>query len=187
MSDDELFFVCMADLLSKDKSVKDLATAIEAGGIYGWDEFGRFRHFVSTPTVPCEHVRKALRVLAGHYQRLNDPFHQWSPSDEDPEGNPLYQFGWPATRLPKWPVANSSPELVTGSKNSGDSGTINIIAVLLDIIAGRSGWAPHPQWQSEAALIDCIVQRYGDFRGLSERNLQAKFAAGKRQLAASNR
>lgn len=59
----------------------------------------------------------------------------------------------------------------------------NIIAVLLEVIAGRvPSIESHPSFSSEAKLIETIDQYYRGYPGLSKSNLQRKFPEAKRSL-----
>jgi hypothetical protein len=60
---------------------------------------------------------------------------------------------------------------------------LNIIAALLDVINGRApGVDAHPEFESEARLIEYLDEKYQGFYGLSSSNLQRKFPEAKRSL-----
>ena len=52
----------------------------------------------------------------------------------------------------------------------------NIIAALLECILGESGNDPHPSFRNVTDLAAKISEYYGDYDGLSRRNLDEKFA-----------
>lgn len=60
---------------------------------------------------------------------------------------------------------------------------LNIIGALLGIILGRSpNGKPYSQFNSQQSVIDAIQANFGDKNGLSKRNLEEKFAEGKRSV-----
>ncbi|VVN70325.1 hypothetical protein [Pseudomonas fluorescens] len=59
----------------------------------------------------------------------------------------------------------------------------NIIGVLVDLILDHSpAGKPLSVFKNQAAIVDAIVARHKDVRGLSKRTLDEKFAAAKRSL-----
>lgn len=62
---------------------------------------------------------------------------------------------------------------------------LNIIGALLDVINGRApGVNAHPEFVSEAKLIEYLGEKYQGIYGLSSSNLQRKFPEAKRSLQA---
>ena len=60
---------------------------------------------------------------------------------------------------------------------------LNIIAALLDLLLGKSlSGQPLSKFGSQQAVIDGITVRHGGVDGLSQSNLEKKFAAAKRVL-----
>ena len=59
----------------------------------------------------------------------------------------------------------------------------NIIVALLDYIQGNvPGIGKHPEFKSEAKLIEAIAEKYGGYAGLAKRTLEEKFAAAKKNF-----
>lgn len=81
---------------------------------------------------------------------------------------------------------NELSQKVAGQGAPGDraeSTYQNIIAALLDVIAGKlPNVEAHPSFSSEAKLIETIDQQYRGYSGLSKSNLQRKFPEAKRSL-----
>lgn len=95
------------DLFVRNRSVSDmnLATAIEAEGIYTWDKYGRFlKCEVGDGTLLAE---KALELLA-HIHEVRDKFINYPQAILTPDRDVknaidqslLDSFGWPAQLLP---------------------------------------------------------------------------------------
>ncbi len=60
---------------------------------------------------------------------------------------------------------------------------LNIIGGLLEIMLGKSpSGVAHSVFDGQSAIIDSLVVHFPDKPGLSKRNLEAKFAEGKRSL-----
>lgn len=58
-----------------------------------------------------------------------------------------------------------------------------IIAALLEYISGKTpGIDKHPSFEGESKLIEKIVELYGEYRGISKRNLEDKFPKAKASL-----
>ena len=176
-------YIQMYDLLrSRGISPGTLATAIEKVGIYGWDRYGRFKHFAhdSPWAVP------AFNALAGQAQH-DDPA-SMEPIDHD-DGTGVYcRYGWPADKLPDFaaieagaPPAPERPGVNAKSENS----TLAIVGGLLEFIKGELGTRPHPEFASEAQLIELLADQLKGYPGTSRRNLQDKFAAAKKLLESS--
>lgn len=62
-------------------------------------------------------------------------------------------------------------------------GFLNIIGALVGLLLGHApNGKPYSQFQTQQAIIDAIHGNYGEHAGLSQRNLEDKFAEGKRTL-----
>lgn len=169
-------------LYGSGKSPGTLATAIEKAGIYGWDRYGRFKHF--KPNEPEVHL--ALDALAWQARHEDDPD---SPSPMFDEGiNALSRFGWPANEQPDFAAIEAgalpAPERPHVNQKSENS-TLAIVGSLLAFIKGELGTPPHPEFASEAQLIVLLAQQCRGYHGMSARNLQDKFAAAKKLLESS--
>lgn len=169
-------------LLDEGVSTGTLATAIEQGGIWGWDRYARFTRF--EPASP--HAGKALDLVAAQaaWSQSGGPDDQ-SPVDEavGPD-NPFVLFGWPEDNVPDFGAIESGqtkvprPQSVAKSENAN----LAIIGHLLAFIQGKLTPRSHPDYGSEADLIKLLSDYNGQFPGLGRSNLQAKFAAAKRHL-----
>ncbi len=66
------------------------------------------------------------------------------------------------------------------------SAYLNIIGALLGLLMGKSpSGKPYSEFQNQQAIIDSVHANFGEAPGLSERNLQDKFALSKRVLRGS--
>ena len=158
-----------------------LATAIESGGIYGWDRYGRFKRFEAN----APEVHPALNALAGQAQHEDDPD---SPSPMFDEGTDAFnRFGWPANELPDFAAIEAgmppAPPRPQPSRRSEDA-TLAIVGALLDFIKGKVGESrkAHPSYESETQLAELIAGELGEFPGLSKSNLQKKFTLAKKLI-----
>lgn len=62
---------------------------------------------------------------------------------------------------------------------------LHIVAALLRLLLGQSpSGQPYSSFRSEDAIMSALIATHGHRLGISERTLQAKFAAAKRALAA---
>ena len=63
---------------------------------------------------------------------------------------------------------------------------LNVVGVLLDVILGTSpDGTANPIFETQAKLIDQILEHHGGKAGISQRNLDGKFADAKRNLKGS--
>lgn len=85
-------------------------------------------------------------------------------------------------------VDNLSAQL-QGSDTPGERAEttyLNIIAALLDVIAGNlPSIVKHPSFESEAKLIEAIDEHFRGYGGLSKSNLSRKFPEAKRTMRAT--
>lgn len=118
-------FVTLGDLINEDIPIAALATAIEIGGIYSWDRFGRYG---KTGDVNMAFV---LDLLAKQYrwvmdpcvERLRDPrspLEQYeeppnNPDDAEDWVNPFDQFGWMKNERPDFDNIHQ-PQIENGLK-----------------------------------------------------------------------
>ena len=78
----------------------------------------------------------------------------------------------------KQPQYKSNP-LSEREKNSH----LNVISALLHVVLGKDGVAPHPDFDSEAQLINHITQTYSDCgEGLAKSTLEKRFSEAKKAL-----
>jgi hypothetical protein len=79
----------------------------------------------------------------------------------------------------------SVPEPVSAPMLSERSETtyLHIVAALLRLLLGQSpSGQPYSSFRSEDAIMSALIAMHGHRLGISERTLQAKFAAAKRAL-----
>ena len=90
-----------------------LATAIEQGGIWGWDRYGRFRNL----PYGSEEAQEALDIIAEEYAYSNQTPYQVDDESEfyrdliDPL-DPAFGFGWAKAVLPSFlrdPSSTANP------------------------------------------------------------------------------
>lgn len=66
----------------------------------------------------------------------------------------------------------------------GETAYLHIIGALLQLLLGQSpSGQPYSSFRSEDAIMSALVATHGRRLGISERTLQAKFAAAKRALS----
>jgi len=198
---DQSKLVTLFDLLRDGYTPAQLATAIEAHGVTGWDRFGRFGPFKPT----SDGARSALDSLADYqlvlntaYDRADQELSNLQPGDiftgvEDPldsifddERNvDLHRFGWPPDTLPPIDrtVRHPPPPKSKVSTRSADE-TLNALGGLLLVLRDLHKSGKTMMMPAEKALIGKIVEKYPRFPGLSESNLINKFAASKKIVEA---
>jgi len=93
-SDEGNPFCSVRQLLGIGQTVGELATAIEAEGIYTWDRFGRYRKY----TTGSVEVGRCLNFLANEFE-LRTSGLRISEVSENVEDE-LEEFGWAASALP---------------------------------------------------------------------------------------
>lgn len=177
--------VTLADKLDEGVAIGTLATAIEKYGIWGWDRYGRSRHF----SHDSEKGKEALDLLAAQSNFMGDSEQELSPLDEGQLQpiSPYDTFGWKESEVPDFEAIEREdpgpppPRPQSASKSA--NAYLVVIGVLLEFIKGGRGSAKkHPSFESEAALIREIVKNNQEVAGLGERALQDKFAYAKRTL-----
>lgn len=183
MEADESELITLADLIvGKGVTVGVLATAIETHGIQGFDRFGRFRSWPPD----SDGAKRALELLAIQWAHP-DGYDEMSPADHDQGDTEYSNFGWPRGELPDFKalsrdviVAPARPQSVKKRENA----ELAIIGMLLRFIRGELSRNKHPDFSSEAELINVLDDQRdsGRYPGLSRSNLAGKFAAAKKVL-----
>lgn len=196
---DQPKLVTLFHLLRDGCTPAQLATAIEAHGVTGWDRFGRFGPFKPT----SDGARSALDSLADYQSAVNDAYERADqelanlepedpyPSVDDPcdflaehtHTVALHHFGWPSDKLPPIDrtIQHPPPPKSKVSTRSDDE-TINALGGLLLVLRDLHKSGKTMMMPSEAALIKKILEKYPRFPGLSNSNLINKFAAGKQSV-----
>ena len=93
-SDEGNPFCSVRQLLAIGETVGELATAIEADGIYTWDRFGRYRKYI----VDTVEVKKCLDLLANEFELMISGLGM--PKSQRDFEDPLEEFGWAIDALP---------------------------------------------------------------------------------------
>ena len=114
-----------------------IATAIESSGMYGWDQYGRFRPY----TNDSPEAKDALRLIAnvyrfesGSYEPDEDRQHPLDSCAGDFD-NPFQMYGWPGDLKPPFRSEEFNRHREVPSSATGDSKTnitlLVIVAALL--------------------------------------------------------
>lgn len=184
MADEEtrVEWVSIGDLLvgPRKVSIAALATAIESAGLHFWDRFGR----CVPKAAESEEASRALDLIARVYADRQVPVHMLTsdPDDLGGEDSPFLYYGWPENQLPNFkPDSGVSPAIHRNGHRQPESPRevatdLTIIAALLCFIKGELGNEKHPQFRSQAVLIEVLLSGMGSYPGLSERTLQDRFA-----------
>jgi hypothetical protein len=173
-------FVSLGQCLQDGKSYAVLASAIEQHGIYTWDRFGRFGHF-KPGSAEADDV---LDVLALQYAAEQSPYDD-DDEDFDSPDSLLRLCGWPRDKLPDF--APFEAEMAGSPKRPGNAkeelNNLMIVGGLLACILGELAVSKHPDFASQADLVRHLVDKMKGCRGMSQRNLQDKFAAARRLVS----
>ncbi|MDP2783288.1 MAG: hypothetical protein Q8O38_01650 [Sulfurimicrobium sp.] len=91
----------------------------------------------------------------------------------------------PAFLFPEVRTGSGKPQGAETLGGRAETTYLNIIAALLDCIAGNlPNVKKHPSFESEAKLIEVIDENFRGYGGLSKSNLSRKFPEAKRTLQA---
>jgi hypothetical protein len=173
-------------LIGREKiSIGILATAIEEGGIWGWDRFGRFKRFTKESTGDDATVySKVLETLAQqHAWRDEGRNDQQSPLDwagDSPEDGGCFHFGWPesdppnfeeiAAKASKHPAA--PPKKPSAREENNDK---VLIGALLQVFSQKG--------VNQSELIKYLLDHgYDQYEGIKTSTLEAKFAKANASL-----
>jgi len=150
-SDEGNPFCSVRQLLAIGETVGELATAIEADGIYTWDRFGRYRKYGAGSV----EGKRCLNLLANEYE-LKMSGVRVSEAGENVEDE-LEEFGWAASALP---TAQASTVRSSGPISSafGERQRTTLL-LIISAIVNRSGLPPE---RTTAAAIE----RYTDQNGV---------------------
>jgi hypothetical protein len=184
-------FVSLIELLDSQPhiTVGQIATAIEKGGVYGWDQYGRFGKSDSKNAI----AKDALIALEDLWSAMRawqvDP-KNWDPEegwfDEFPlndlcidGSHPLHFFGWPNSEKPRF-EATEDPEsaLRPALQRVSTTALYNIIGALLGVVSTK-----RERPMTEAQLINQLLERHPAAYGISKSNLEKQFSLAKKNLA----
>ena len=114
-------FQSLADLILKNESIAILAEAIDSGGIYCWDRFGRFKKDDKS------YKETALDLLAKHrdWERESAFSREEEQNPLEDYMHPLYGFGWAKKVLPKFDEIRKNIDLVEPPKSKSAVTKIN--------------------------------------------------------------
>ncbi len=182
-------------LMPDGPSIGDMASAIERGGVWGLDRYGRFLRFEGNSREALE----ALDALAQQYafvseSHLRDPSQYeevpLSPLEKADEFSPFIRYGWPGDRPPEFggteathpPVPSALRGRAAGGTVKGANADLRVIGALYAVIRGDDGGQKHPEFTTQAALIELLVKRYGGATGITHGNLTKKLPQALKEL-----
>jgi len=183
-------FITLIELLDGPTyiTVGQLASAIEKGGVYGWDRFGRFKKSDDQNAIKKDALNALAELMRDVTAWNRDPKHcdpeeglldEFPLNDLHIEGaHPLQFFGWPKREIPKF-CAPEGAESAPFPSHLGVStnALYNIIGALLDVASTK-----RERPMTEAQLIGYLVEKYENNYGISKSNLEKQFARAKRML-----
>jgi len=176
-------FLSLADCVYlAQTSPAELASTIERGGIFGWDRFGRYKHFELGSPEACIALDALATVHARYLQRK-----QFDSTDA--ADLPLDDYGWRVAEWPAFPGGSAVPpdeQAVRAEKAKDIACLLAIIGALMRFIRGELYEEKHPAYESDNKLRELILDALPLVPGLRKRNLQDVFALGKKVLADAN-
>lgn len=199
-------FVSLKNILEDEKfshiTLAELVTAIEVHGICAYDAFERLLNY-TVDSEQSQEVMKLLREFKFHdpnYNEdhgipeydppllddiINENFGKY-PSEPQTYPSRYNYYGWLKNDLPEF---KAKPVSLNKDKPLGQKSELSyqrIIAALLEYIEGHApNIDPHPDFTSEAKLIEYLASSYKGYEGLSQSNLSRKFPEAKRTLKES--
>ncbi len=177
MSDhDYPVYKSMRDLHMSGVSIPVLATAIEKHGIYAWDRYNRFRKVSADDPLAA----RALDVLADQVQDAVSYPARDRP-DAGPLNNPWCESGWPDHDCPDFAALAAGLVVRTGGDDAPSSSALLLIEALRALLVGEP-LAGGPRFRSNSQLMEHILAKYDNVRGLSSRTLDARFAEARKLM-----
>jgi hypothetical protein len=191
-------FCSFVYLLNSGFTVGQLASALEEHGVWGWDQFGRYKRFQgiegSSNPKPEEGAPSALKALADVYQdQLSTPagkLFSWADYFANP-AHPIHFFGWPSDALPEFKNANDLNPMQEPTVDSPITiKTLQTtIGLLLSVVLGNDKWPRHQSIKDQKALVSQLnayvvrtrrTDKGVNTRGLGVSNLEKIFAAARK-------
>ena len=157
-----------------------LATAIESFGIYGYDEYDRFKKVSKEDPVALAALAVLRLVVKRLYDQHDDGSDDWVGPD-----SPWDTCGWPRHDCPDF-AAIARGVTLRGSSDTNqppDSARLLIAAMAALLVRAQEGSSRAP-YSSKAQLIAKILERFPGVRGLGERTMQDLLAKGDKLLEA---
>jgi len=142
-SDEGNPFCSVRQLLGIGETVGELATAIEAEGVYTWDRFGRYRKY----TAGSIEVEYCLNLLANEFKLITSG-PRASEVSENVEDE-LDDFGWTASALPTQQASSMRSDFVPPASRERERTT------LLLIISALVNEAGLPERTAASAIARC--------------------------------
>ena len=195
------FYNLIELILRRQVAIPVLATAIELGGIYGWDRFGRFRLFKG-PDDP--HIDRVLDALAAEFDSWwhDSKKQRYSLSEAAPnvdiymeaspeELGPLY-WGWKPEHLPDFDQISANGDAMdldpkspkaysaVGGQTKGENYNLALIGAFLEMFEGTSA-KMHPDYENMEQLANFFGRQYGGAVG-TKSSLVKKFTAARKVL-----
>jgi len=173
-------FVGLAELyLQHGIEIGALATAIEAGGVWGWDRYGRFVH----GSMGTQVAQAALDRLARQYEREASTYDD--DEDLDPTSDPLYFHGWLYKDLPRFsPQDRQRPAapIRQGDLTRASNGLLTQIGALVEVVLGQGVWRDAARFSNQSKLIEALSDHYEGMQSMSKRTLESSFAKARKAL-----
>ncbi|MFD0666107.1 hypothetical protein ACT80S_00160 [Ramlibacter sp. MAHUQ-53] len=190
-NDSELTWYDLAHWLTVGRVTEaTLASAIEQHGIWGFDRFGRFKHFAPAkdPQKQAQELGEVFDALAANYAASLE--HDELVPVENLWGTEVYcRFGWPQGKEPDFVAiaAGQGPaprpahvQRAADAKRAAND--LRLIGALMDFIRGDYTPQPHPHYANQAQLIELLTTKMAGYPGFSKRKLEATFAQARRAL-----
>lgn len=185
-------FLSIIELLETGTSHGSIASAIEQKcKFYGWDRFGRYREFVDGDPSSTEVCKDVLNALAADYAWFSDPMPEeekrprWVVFGEFPL---LGAYGWTDSKkidFSEYDKTDESSPPRPKINSKAEDNNIRIIGALKACLVGedREAFIKACPKLNDTNLINFLGDHYRSFGGLTKRNLEEKFAKGKRLLS----
>lgn len=171
----------LADLLNDEVDVGALATVIEKDGIYGWDRYGRFKHFKAEDQGAID----ALDLLADMARYVPEPGSSSPLEESERRGDFKYNVhGWPEDKLPDFASIGAEtprvprPQAVSRTEN----GRLAIIGALLDFIEGKYERTPDTDFKSPGKFAEWLATKMNGIPGGSLGNIRRQFKLAREHI-----
>lgn len=133
-----------------------------------------------------EAAQQELHRLSAAYKKIMDIWLSGSHPDRNP---PMHYIDWAqrkAISIPWLPWAKENGLIRSEPKALSDreqTTYLNIIGALVELLLGTSGTGKrYSPFDSQASIIEVLLTSHPGKPGISQRGLEAKFAAAKRSL-----
>ena len=154
-------FTSLRDHLIEGRTIGQLVTAIESGGCYGWDRYGRFRHSKIDESI----TDSALDCLAERHSHDNQAFPD--PLEiYEAYNSRLQLFGWPDPQppfedVPEHPHPKTEKELIEGMH------TNTAYRIIRDLLVESGGFIPK-KGKLKHGLLSALAKTSQEIDGVDE-------------------